>query len=690
MHPFFEPKRLAVIGVSDARLSLGRIVFQNAFHLGFQGEVFGVGSFSDPQFDSHMVRSVEDLPDDVDLAVVLTPAASIPQILSQCGEKGIRRVVIESAGFSEFQDAGRALEREVLAIARAHGIRVMGPNCVGTINAGRGLFLPFAAIPKLPSPGGISLISQSGGVGTHFFLRLAEEGLGLAKFSSVGNKLDLDEVDVLEYMIEDPETTVIGLYLESISRGRELFDLIRRSGKPIVILKSNRSATCAAAAQSHTAALSSDDDVVEAAIRQAGGIRVSSASQMIDTLKALCLPRLKGNRLAVLSRSGGHAVVTVDACVAHGFSLAAFPEAFLDRLAQWYSARVITRQNPLDLGEVFDYRLFGKIAAEALALDQVDGLIFNHIYVAGVESPASRAFLKDIADLQRRVQKPILVTFATELREVMDCAREISYPLFHEPEAAVAALRRASRWTGPRQDSQSPQPSIHTIDDLPLPCDGNQPTLPEALDLLQRWKVPVVPYRFARTESEALHAADALGFPLAVKVVSERASHKTDVGGVALGVADSKHLTRVLRDMTQNMERRFGPDQMQGFCLQPMVRDGVEVIVGGRRDAQFGPVVMLGLGGVLVELLRDFSLRLAPVSAAQAKSMIADLRGQAVLHGFRGAPAADLEALAELVSRVSHLLAAHPEIAEIDLNPVRISSSGAQVLDARLVVNPSV
>jgi len=686
MEQFFEPKSMVIIGVSDSKLSLGRIVFQNAFRLGFAGDVFGVGSYSEKKFADHMVRSIADLPDGLDLAVVLTPAASLPEILEQCGQKGIRSVVIETAGFSEFGDSTKSLESEIVTIARSHSMRLMGPNCVGTINVKKGLFLPFAPVSDLGRPGQISLISQSGGVGTNLYLRLGEEALGLSKFAFVGNKLDLDEVDFLDYLLDDPDTSVIGMYLESIGRGRALFDVMRRSQKPIVVMKSNRSEGTAKSAQSHTAALSSDDDVVDAAIRQAGAIRVNTATEMIDTLKALSLPPMKGDRVAILSRSGGHAVVTVDACLENSLKLAQFPQAFLDALSELFHSRVILRQNPLDLGEIFDYPLFAKIVARTLALDAVDGLIFNHIYVAGIESEPSRVFLKEVKKLQEKFAKPIVVTLATELVEVTESARLVSLPLFSDPESAVTALERSATFNrrmiaGSKLEPSSPKPG----DFQALPAFSTaSPSLPESFEILRRWDVPVADFRFVTDPNDACAAAEDLGFPVAVKLVSEMASHKTDVGGVALNVASVSELLVVLAEMTEKFTKKFGSGKIDGFCLQAMAEAGVEVIVGGRRDPQFGPVVVLGLGGVFVELIRDRTLRLAPISLPEARDMIFDLKGCAILQGYRGSQRVDIDGLAEHITRISWALSQFDEIAEIDLNPVKVSTQGVKVLDVRL------
>jgi acetyltransferase len=607
--------------------------------------------------------------------------------MDACGRKGIRRVVIESSGFSEYSHGDHSLEKEVLDVAARHGIKFVGPNCVGTVNFDVKMMMPFAFFKNPPSGGRVAMIAQSGGVGGTYLHALPENAIVPGKFVSIGNKLQLDEVDFLDYFLKDDETDVVTMYLEGFKRGREFYDLAVRADKPVIVQKSNRSEASAKIAQSHTTALSTGDDVVDGLFRQAAVIRAEDEREFLNAVKIIRLPLMKGRRVAVLSRSGGHAVLSADACAKFGFDMVPFPPAFLEKLKTLYLTRVIAHQNPLDLGEIFDYTIFIRILEETLKLDNIDGVLFNHLYASTYEAEMSRTFLAGVEKLVREHGKPVAVAMLSDPGELLDVARSQPYPIFTSPLEAAAALDISATY-GERKmgrDKRGSLPSLPTdrgrIDSLNRLCRREQriPLTDEALGICRAAGLATVKGWTIGKPEEA--EAVSPRFPVAVKLVSRQASHKTDVGGVRLNIKTRRSLRKVLVEM----EQTFGA-MADGFLIQEMAAPGLECFVGGRQDPVFGPVVMVGLGGIFIEVFKDTAIRLAPVTKAEASDMVRELQAYPLLQGVRGRPAADLEALVEVIVKVSALLTAVPEIAELDLNPVIVhpAGKGVSLVDARI------
>ena len=368
MEKFFYPRSMVVIGASVKKMNLGHIIVLNNRKNGYEGNIYGVSREEGEIAGAPVYDSVDKIPEIPDVAIIISPAQTVPDFMEACGQKGIKRIVIESGGFSEYSDGQQTLEKKVLEIADRYNIRFIGPNCIGTVNFDIKMMMPFGFFPETPSGGRVAMIVQSGGVGGSYLGEFGDNAIIPGKFASIGNKLQIDEVDVLEYLMKDEKTDVIAMYLEGFKRGRAFFDLAIQSDKPIIVQKSNRSKITAKVAQSHTTALSADDDVVDGVFRQAAVIRVEDDIDFINAVKIIRLPLMKSRRVAVLSRSGGHAVMSVDACAKFGFSLVDFPPAFIETLKNIYNTRVIALQNPLDLGEIFDYTIFTRILEEALKL----------------------------------------------------------------------------------------------------------------------------------------------------------------------------------------------------------------------------------------------------------------------------------------------------------------------------------
>ncbi|MCX7981324.1 MAG: acetate--CoA ligase family protein [Syntrophales bacterium] len=691
MHTFFYPESMVVFGVSISKVNLGTIVILNNLQNGYKGRLYGVGSQAGEIKGVKVYQSVLELPETPDVAIFLTPARTVPSLMEECGKKGIKYIVIESGGFSEFSHGNTTLEDEVLSVARRYDMKVMGPNCVGTINFDINMMMPFGFFRDFKPGGRVGLISQSGGIGGSYLRFIAGSGIRPGKFAAIGNKLMLDEADFLAYMLQDEKTDMVAVYLEGFKRGRAFHDLAMSSHKPIIIQKANRSPDSARIAQSHTAALTTDDRVCDASFKQSAVIRVGDERELSSAVKILRLPPMKGRRVAVLSRSGGHAVLSADACAEFGFKMVPFPASFIEKLKTMYNTRVIAHQNPLDLGEIFDYTIFIDILEEVLKLDEIDGVLFNHLYSAHYEAESSRTFLSGVERLVKRYDKPVAVAVISERREILDLIEHHPYPIFENPREAAVALNIAATYYERKKFRDERGPEVifdydhEAVSSLFRLCraEGRMPLAHEAFFICEASGIKIVPWQVVRTKDEIGHLA--VKFPVALKLISKKASHKSDIGGVSLGL---KTISQVKKEFDR-MERAFHRLDREGYLLQEMAPAGLEFIVGAKRDPSFGPMVMVGLGGIYVEVFQDTSLRLAPITRREAEEMVTELKSYALLKGTRGQGPFDQEALIDVICRVSSLITKCDDILEIDLNPVicHPAGRGVSVVDARLGIS---
>jgi len=696
MQEIFYPSSVAVIGVSEKESNLGRNIIANLVEFGFRGVVYAVGPGGGVIETRRIYRSVGEIPDQVDLAVIITPAKTVPGVLEECGQKGIRRAIIETAGFREYGEQGREIENQMLAVAERYGLRFVGPNCIGVINMENGLCVPFPRLHKFIKRGDVSVIMQSGGVGMSSLNIMANEGIGLNKFVSVGNMLNIDSEDILETLITDPGTGLIFFYLESMRDGRRLMELARRSPKPILAFKANIGKLGQKIALSHTASLTSDDKVVDAAFKQAGIIRIHDATTLGNNLKILELPAMQGKNLAVISRSGGHAVIAADACELSGFELANLPESFLREIEKHFRASVRGLTNPLDLGDLFDLEVYAQILERTLQLDGVDGIAFLHTAISGIENRATRDLLERAKLLVRRYNKPVAFYLSTSAEEASYLKQNLDFPIFTQVVETIRALEINYQYHQRRKVLSSPeQPPHFPVDHQRLrklveqaQQEQRDLLLSEAITALECYGIPAVQSVVTRSIAEAQAAAEAMGYPVAIKVIAEQISHKSDVGGVQLNLRNADALQHAYEDMLACIRRADRQAQVDGVLVQPMITGGSELILGGRQDANFGAVVMAGLGGIFVEIFGETAVRVAPISRREAAEMLASLRGYAILQGARGRKASDVEAVIEALLRLSQMLVDFPEIKEIDINPLRVLSQGegCKALDARVIL----
>jgi acyl-CoA synthetase (NDP forming) len=695
MREIFYPKSVAVIGVSDKPDNLGRNIIANLVDFGFGGIVYPVGPSGGFVQTHRIYRSISEIPDPVDLAVILTPARTVPVLLEECGQKGVQTVIIETAGFSEYGEEGLQLEQQIIQVANKHAIRFLGPNCVGVISLENGFSVPFLRVTKPPQPGEVSLISQSGGVGFSVLNLMANEGIGFNKFVSVGNMLDITAEDILEYMLDDLGTNVIFMYLESLRDGRRLMEIARRSTKPILIFKSNIGKMGKVIAASHTASLSSDDKVAEAAFKQADIVRVHDATSLLNNVKALRLPPMRGKRLAIVSRSGGHAVVAADSSELSGFELAELPRVFLEGIEKHFRASVIKLNNPLDLGDLFDLSLYGQILEQTLQLENVDGVVFLHT-ASGPEIQTSRVLLERVMEMVKRYDKPIAYYVSTTAQEVNYLRQTYSFPIFTAVVETIRALEMSyhhySRMQQIRSAEQTPAYEVNCGSVRKLidhaRSEQRHLLLSESMQVLGYYGIPTAVGVPAATMEQARAAAEQMGYPVAIKIISEQISHKSDVGGVQLNLRNGPAVEEAFKDMLLRIHQFYPEVKIDGVLVQPMVTGGQELILGGRQDPNFGPVVLIGLGGIFVEVFEEVALRVAPITHLEASEMIDELRAAPILKGARGHQPSDLGAVVEALLRLSQLLIDFPEICELDINPLRVfqENNGCRALDARIMI----
>lgn len=686
---FFEPAAVAVIGANRERGKIGSEILHNLTATGYTGRLFAVHPAATLIDGVPAFPRVTGIPGDIDLAVICVPCAQVSAVVDDCIAKGVRALVVISAGFSETGAAGRALEEALLDKVRTAGIRMIGPNCMGILNTDPAVRLNATFSPVAPVEGRVAFSTQSGALGLAILDYVRQLGIGISSFVSVGNKADVSGNDLLQYWADDPRTDVILLYLESFGNPRRFASIARRVArqKPIVAVKSGRSRAGARAASSHTGALAASDTVVDALFRQAGVIRTTRMEELFDVARLLALqPVPGGRRVAIVSNVGGPAILATDACEAQGLVLSVPADATAAALRQFLPAAASV-SNPVDMlaaATADDYRRAVRIL---LADDDVDSLlaIFVPPLVTSSED-AGRA----IAEAAAGSPKPVLANFITARGAPPELAGIPSYTF---PEAAVAALARVTAYGEWRRRPEGAVPHFADVKpdvargvvDRALARGEGWLTADEGQRLLEAAGIPAAAAQLAATEQEAIAAAQAIGYPVALKAAGAEILHKTEVGGIVLDVRDDAALRTAFRALAS----RVGP-AMTAAIVQQMVPGGVELLVGAVIDPTFGPLVACGAGGVLAELLKDTVFRIHPLTDADAAEMVDSLAGVALLRGYRGHPPADEPAVVDALLRVSALLTICPEIHELDINPLKVLARGARAIDVRVRVGPIV
>lgn len=667
LQALFRPGSLAVIGASAKPGKMGYQILKNILDAGFGGRVTPVNPKGETILGVASVKSVAEIPSGTDLAVVIVPAPSVPGTVLQLGERKVRAAIVITGGFAESGAEGARLQEDLARNASRCGIRVVGPNCQGVNYPYHGL---CASWPLITRRGAMAIASQSGTVGAALADWASEEKLGFSAFVSMGNRIDVDEADLIEFFASDPNTKVITLYLEGVKDARRFLAAVRTCRKPIVILKPGRTEQGRKAAESHTRSLAGRDEVYDAVFRQVGIHRATSLEELYDFSKALAyVAPPAGPRMLVVTSSGGSAIIATDVAEENGFRVAPLPGLLASRLREILPPHCIVG-NPLDLtGDTDAERYRQVIAASREHYDVVMTIFGDPIPDASAIMEPGRSDLVAYlggADVER-AERLLL--------------HEKGIAVFPTPERAVKALACHARFDRARFPRASEAPGAAAAAD---PA-GRSLSPADSMGFLAREGIPVVPSRQASSEEEAVAAARQMGYPVAVKMNSPDVTHKSDVGGVILGVKDEAGVRAAFRDLAGAVSR-LGVRQ-GGVLVSAMAAPGHEIIVGVTRDLQFGHAVMFGMGGTLVEVLRDVSFRIVPFSGKDAAEMIDETRGARVLQGVRGGRPADVAAVARLLVQVSDLVARHAEIDQMDLNPVIVHQKGLTVVDSRVVLS---
>jgi acetyl coenzyme A synthetase (ADP forming)-like protein len=702
LRPFFRPKSVAVVGASRDPTSIGYRILEALVLNNFQGPVYPVNLHASVVGCIRAYPSVRDLPESVDLAIVAVPREAAPQVVDDCAARGVRALVVITAGYAEVGADGRQLQQQLVEKVRGYGMRMIGPNCFGLLNTDPAVQLNASFSPVFPPPGRIAMSSQSGALGLAVLAAAHRYGLGLSTFVSVGNKADVSSNDLLQYWEEDHNTDVILLYLESFGNPRRFARIARRVSrrKPIVALKAGRSRAGGRAAGSHTAALAANDIAVDALFHQTGVIRVERLEELFDLAALLSSqPLPRGRRVAIVTNAGGPAILCTDACEAGGLHVPELSTETKNQLATYLPAAANV-SNPVDMIASAGAEHYRHAVETVLHSGEVDSLIVMYIAV-GLEQTqgVAGAVLDAVSKARAKGRKdiPVLACLMTEQAVRMQLIRdEERIPTFSLPEAAARALSKAATYA---DWLRQPLGTVPEFDDMDVPsaravvakaiANGSRWLSPEETGaLLRASRLPIVSGGIAKTVEEAAALARTVGFPVAVKLASQRLVHKSEVGGVHLHLQDETAVRRACQQIRDRLAKDGLPDAMEGILVQPMVNEGVEVMVGMTYDPLFGPLIAFGLGGMHVEILADVCFRATPLTDRDAAEMVQAIRGYRLLKGYRGHPPADVEAIEQLLLRVSRLVEEIPEIRELDLNPVfaLAPGQGCLIADARVRV----
>jgi acetate---CoA ligase (ADP-forming) len=686
LRPFFEPASVAIVGASREPRGVGAEILSNLRKTGYRGRIVPIHTDVKTLQGLPTFPRLVDVDGEIDLAIVVVPAAGVLAVARDAAAKGVKALVVISADFSENGAEGRARETEVLTVVRDAGMRMIGPNCMGILNADPAVLLNATFSPVFPPPGRVGFSTQSGALGLAILDYARRVNLGISTFASIGNKADVSSNDLIQYWSDDPKTDVILLYLESFGNPRRFGQLAREVGrrKPIVAVKAGRSDAGARAAASHTGALAASDTVVDALFRHAGVIRTTTIEEMFDVAMLLeRQPLPAGSRVAILTNAGGPGILAADACEGAGLLVTPLDASTVAALHAFLPAAA-GLHNPVDMLATATADHYARAMRVLLADSNVDSLLT--IFIPPLVTAAA-----DVAAAQRDVArtsgKPIVGTFMGVEGAIPMLA---PIPAYRFPEAAVSALARATQYAtwqrrpaGAIPDCQTEINAAREIVTAALERAAGWLTPADAQGVLAAVGIPVVATRLVGDEDEALAQAAALGYPVALKAFGPAILHKSDAGAVHLGLSDAHAVRSAYRDVVQRLGGR-----LSGILVQRMAGEGVEMFIGGLQDPAFGPVVFCGSGGVLVELFGDAVCRLCPLSDVDAREMLNEVRGVARLRGHRGRPSADEAALMDALLRVSALLDACPEIQELDINPVNVLQQGILALDARIRVAP--
>ena len=693
LKPFFNATGVAILGASTSPKKLSYGILKNLVDFGYQGGIYPVNPKADEILGKRAYATVAEVPDPVELAVVVLPVTMIMETMREIGDRGIKTVVIITGGFKELGPDGAEIEKSVKKLADEYGMRVVGPNCVGTMDIRTGLNSTFIA--GMPPAGPIAFISQSGAICGGVIDLIINSKIGFSHIASLGNMMDVTETDMLEYFAEDENVKVIAMYVEGIKDGKRFMRVAREVSrrKPIVFLKAGKNDAGAKAVSSHTGSLAGSYAAYQSAVRQAGVIEVSTINELFNLAWALgSQPLPRGKRVAITTNAGGAAALAADSLDFNGFELAKISPEIQSRLREKLnpSAQV---SNPVDmLGSVSPEDYLWSLS-NLESDDGVDVLLPILVPQALVDTPG---VAKAWVEIGGKTQKTLLTCLMGE-RSTLEAEQILnlnSVPVFKFPDQAGPVLQ--GMWTYKEVLERKPfeEVSYQQADrqgvEIALAAIGERRVIGEYESrlLLGAYGIPNVPGGLARTAEEALAIAEAIGFPIVLKIVAEGLIHKSDAGGIVLNLNNADELRVAYNDLIERIKKNEPSAQIVGAMVEKMAAKGVEVIVGMRRDATFGPLMMFGMGGTMVELVKDIQFRVAPLSQDDIKSMVAETMAGKLLKGFRGAPVGDFDALYKAIAQLSHLALEHAEIQEIEINPLIVypEGKGIMAIDSRMIL----
>jgi acetyltransferase len=696
--PLFEPQSVAIIGATDKKGKVGEVLIANMLEAGFKGPLFAINPKYKEVSGVPCFPSIDRLPQRVDLAVIATPPATVPGAIDECGRAGVRAAVVITAGFSEIGPAGAKLERTLLENARRHGVRVIGPNCLGILRPALGMNATFARSRVVP--GSLGLISQSGAVCTAMLDWAEPGGVGFSSVVSLGGSVELDFGEIIDYLANDAATEHILLYIEGIRDARRFLSSLRAAArvKPVILMKVGRHPAGSRAAVSHTGAIVGSDDVFEAVVKRAGVVRVRSVGQLVAAAQALSSHvRPRGNRLAVVTNGGGPGVMAADVAADLDLPLAELSPLTVDSLRDALPSNW-SHGNPVDLIGDADSARYRAAVSACLADDGVDGLLT-------ILTPQAMTDAEDVAravvESARGSSKPLIACWMGEAH--VASARKIltdaSIPTFRTPDPAVEMFAHVSAFYRNQQAllqtpgplARGPAPDLRgarMVIEAALGDRRKVLTEMESKALLAAFHIPIAKTAISRSAQEAVLLAEQFGFPVAMKIDSPDVTHKSDVGGVRLNLGDAQSVRSAYQDIVDQVKRKRPGARVNGIAIEPMMvrSNGRELMVGVKRDAVFGPAITFGAGGTAVEVHRDRSVALPPLNAFLVADMVRSTRVSKLLGAFRNLPPADMKALEAVLLRVSEMVCELACIDELDINPLIVDETGAVVVDARVVV----
>ncbi|HUI45582.1 MAG TPA: acetate--CoA ligase family protein [Nitrospirota bacterium] len=688
---FFNPGSIAVVGASADTKKVGHAVLNNLRRFKFKGNLYPINPSGSEILGLKAYPKIEDIGRDVDLAIIIIPARFVPESLRECAASGIKSVIVLSAGFKEAGKDGTLLEEEIKKIGKEQRMRILGPNCLGLINTVNDMNATFAAdmLPK----GKIGFFSQSGAMGIAIMDWAIGNDVGFSKFISLGNKVDLSEIDFIEYFMDDPDTSLILGYLEDVVDGRRFMDIAQKATKvkPIVLLKSGGTEAGARAASSHTGALAGSDTAFEAAFKQTGIMRAQGVQDLFDTALAFAEGKIPaGKGLLVITNAGGPGIIAADTAEQLGVDLPHMTRESIETMARKLPPNA-TVFNPVDvIGDATSER-YAAVLEQAAKDPNIDGMLV-------ILTPQAMTDIEKTADVviatAQSTDKPVITSFMGEkrVRPAIDKLKNASIPNFSYPELAVKAFKRLSdqgSWKNYKAEElitswynfDAAAEMIASI----LKRGSYEVGEEEAMEILTYYGFQFPKRALARTSREAVHHASRIGFPVVMKISSPDILHKTDVGGVQVNIKTPQEAEEAFTEITTNARRTMRDAFLKGVMIYEMVKGGKEVILGVTFDRTFGHMIMFGLGGIYVEVLKDVSFRIIPVARRDAVAMVNEIRTAGLLRGTRGEHPADIDAIASNIVNLSCLIADFPEIQELDINPLMVMEKGAMALDARMI-----